>query len=885
MSECKNWKFYALIATGVLTPLVGLSQPIFASDGNAVNNYIEERVKSGAFGKTNETNKINGVFPRYAYRNGVGKPEGFIVHESANDGDRGLGPDAAMAAEENYMINHWDNAFTHGWVSNNAIDTIASTDYLAWGAAYSGNQRYIQYEQVRLNGKDEWAKETYNMALIAAMKLKQYNLTPQLGNTLFSHAMISTMWHETNHTDPNGYWSSQAGNYFGTSYTMDNFAWLVGYLTDIYGKDKITSTKNVEYTAKINSAGSGDAVYLDAPYNVAGANRGVSLGDKNGQSILVKKEVTLSNGQVWYQIDFEGKTGFVFSGVVSNHQGITAINQNFVIDQSNSTDYFFTNGGYQFVGSKWGDSLKPYNKRHFVATKKMVAANGVVWYGGYLGSKYVWIAASVLKADTSVFKNDEYVASITGKNDNVYFVNPGEFTNSTVATNTNSLINKQVWVRGEYTISSDGVVWAKIYLNGKDAWIKTNSLTKVGTVQNTSLKVALNLAHKDDSYFTYEPYQFNSETWGNKISEAGWNGTILNVQKIMVDRNGITWYGGNKEGKFIWVAKSATTQATYTNTKYTAAFKNGVSDYVYYDRPWELAGVRAMSVKSLAGKNAVITQETRMDDGVTWGKFTINGRTAWVNLAAITKASNADSNQKFDVMLNPNKSNESYFGGDPYRFVNEKWGKKFNEADYTSKMMTVSDTMTDSYGVVWYGGKVSNTNQFIWVAKTATKPAADIQTNVSYVATFKANKPDGAFYDKPWEYGTAKAFDVKSILGRQLLVSMEWRTTDGVTWSKVSYNGRTIWINKAALSTNGSVQNVSNLKVTMNPGKTGESFFTDEPYQFLNEKWGTTFNAAGYTGKELSVSKVMITTTNVKWYGGTVDGKFIWVAASATNLK
>ncbi|MCS9995464.1 hypothetical protein EFL81_00930 [Weissella confusa] len=492
------------------------------------------------------------------------------------------------------------------------------------GGAYSGNQRYIQYEQVRLNGKDEWAKETYNMALIAAMKLKQYNLTPQLGNTLFSHAMISTMWHETNHTDPNGYWSSQAGNYFGTSYTMDNFAWLVGYLTDIYGKDKITSTKNVEYTAKINSAGSGDAVYLDAPYNVAGANRGVSLGDKNGQSILVKKEVTLSNGQVWYQIDFEGKTGFVFSGVVSNHQGITAINQNFVIDQSNSTDYFFTNGGYKFVGSKWGDSLKPYNKRHFVATKKMVAANGVVWYGGYLGSKYVWIAASVLKADTSVFKNNEYVASVTGKNDNVYFVNPSEFTNSTVATNTNSLINKQVWVRGEYTISSDGVVWAKIYLNGKDAWIKTKSLTKVGTVQNSSLKVALNLAHKDDSYFTYEPYQFNSETWGKKISEAGWNGTILNVQKIMVDRNGITWYGGNKEGKFIWVAKSATTADTSkeTTTAYSAFvpknFKGG--DSAYYDQPWEYGTAPAVTIKSLAGKNVKVTAEWKTMDGVTWAK-------------------------------------------------------------------------------------------------------------------------------------------------------------------------------------------------------------------------------------------------------------------------
>ena len=178
-------KAYFLFAAALSIGVFGLTNEASASDGNSVNSYIENKIQSGAWGKANETNKINSVVPHYAYRNGVGKPEGFVVHESGTEGDRWSSSDVAMNNEENYMINNWDNAFTHGWVSDNRIDTIANTDYLAWGVAYTGNQRYIQYEQVRLNGKDQWAKQTYNIASIAAQKMLQYGIKPQLGSTLF----------------------------------------------------------------------------------------------------------------------------------------------------------------------------------------------------------------------------------------------------------------------------------------------------------------------------------------------------------------------------------------------------------------------------------------------------------------------------------------------------------------------------------------------------------------------------------------------------------------------------------------------------------------------------------------------------------------------------
>ena len=56
-------------------------------------------------------------------------------------------------------------------------------------------------------------------------------MTPSLASngqgTLWSHHYVSQFLGGTNHTDPDGYWARNASNYFGTTYTMSDFAQLV----------------------------------------------------------------------------------------------------------------------------------------------------------------------------------------------------------------------------------------------------------------------------------------------------------------------------------------------------------------------------------------------------------------------------------------------------------------------------------------------------------------------------------------------------------------------------------------------------------------------------------------------------------------------------------
>ncbi len=48
-------------------------------------------------------------FPKYAYRNGVGRPEGIVVHDTANDR-------STINGEISYMKNNYQNAFVHAFV-------------------------------------------------------------------------------------------------------------------------------------------------------------------------------------------------------------------------------------------------------------------------------------------------------------------------------------------------------------------------------------------------------------------------------------------------------------------------------------------------------------------------------------------------------------------------------------------------------------------------------------------------------------------------------------------------------------------------------------------------------------------------------------------------
>ena len=105
---------------------------------------------------------------------------------------------------------------------------------------------------------DAFARSLSNDANYIAQKLLQYNLPDIPGQTVLSHKQTADMWHETNHTDPTGYFASWG-------YDMDQFNALISMYYNnlktsgtVFGnRNAITnaSPRNVIRVNNPNSAG------------------------------------------------------------------------------------------------------------------------------------------------------------------------------------------------------------------------------------------------------------------------------------------------------------------------------------------------------------------------------------------------------------------------------------------------------------------------------------------------------------------------------------------------------------------------------------------------------------------------------------------------------
>lgn len=134
---------------------------------SSINNYI----RSNNLKAPSIEEHYTSYFPKYGYRNGVGKPEGIVVHDTAND-------NSTIEGEINYMRNNYTNAFVHAFVDGNRIIETAPTDYLSWGAGPYGNNRFINVEIVHTHDYASFARSMNNYADYAATQLQYYGLKP-----------------------------------------------------------------------------------------------------------------------------------------------------------------------------------------------------------------------------------------------------------------------------------------------------------------------------------------------------------------------------------------------------------------------------------------------------------------------------------------------------------------------------------------------------------------------------------------------------------------------------------------------------------------------------------------------------------------------------------
>ncbi|EKU47790.1 glucosaminidase domain-containing protein [Staphylococcus massiliensis] len=353
-----------------------------------INNYI----RTNKFKAPTYEQDIAPYLPKYPYRNGVGRPEGIIVHDTAND-------NSTLQNEVDYMKNNYNSAFVHGYIDGERIVETSYTDYLSWGAGPTANQRYISIELVHEHGKDRFAKQMNNFADYAATNLQYYGLKPDSAEydgqgTVWTHDAISRYLGGTDHTDPHGYLRSRGYSY-DELYDLINekYAVKTGQASPAIPEGQQTGlhVDKVNGLGRLNSNGLYTSVY----------DKNTSRQGKTDNTYSIKKKANL-NGQDYYLMsDYNKKNTLGWAKAehvqYSNTKAATTNNKVYKIRP-----------GEKLYTTPWGSSkqIRGYaNPDHTFQASKQQQVNDSVFVYGNVDGETGWVDESHL-TDTGITMSD-----------------------------------------------------------------------------------------------------------------------------------------------------------------------------------------------------------------------------------------------------------------------------------------------------------------------------------------------------------------------------------------------------------------------------------------------------------------------------------------------
>lgn len=230
---------------------------------------------------------IKSTFPyKQGYRQGVGRPEGIVIHETAE-------PTWTAATTVAKMNKEWKSksSYVHAVVDATAIDKMENTDYKTWGAGAVANARFISIELAESKNQTDFVKSVNNLAYYAATLLRQYNLRPDLATndglgTIWSHYDVTHYLGGTDHSDPVGYFAQHG-------YDMNQlFALIQTWYNKLSYIKPQASAKNAN-TIKLGAA---TGVYTGPSYNY----RKIKTLPKSSSWKYFGEQVT--RGQFWFNL-------------------------------------------------------------------------------------------------------------------------------------------------------------------------------------------------------------------------------------------------------------------------------------------------------------------------------------------------------------------------------------------------------------------------------------------------------------------------------------------------------------------------------------------------------------------------------------------------------
>lgn len=410
----KKWHLSAVRGIALAVGFMGLFWAATPASANSINTYINNQ----GYATPKITTQIWSGFPKNSYR--YGKPEGVVVHETAN-------PKSTIYNEIAYMKNNYKNAFVHTFIDAGNIINVANTKYLCWGSGYYGNQRYVQFEQVEVHSKSAFANELNKSAYYTAYILNKYGLKPKRNTTVLSHHDVSNNLGGTDHTDPDGYWKANAKAYFGTTYTMADFMSLVntqyakitgnsnnsGSTTDDSNQHTSAKPKTVKYYAGTNN----ETATLANNYtnwtvynHVKGTAKARKIGwgnlsaDHRGAKVYVDSRGVKKGGWsgTWYRIRFAKHSTYKYwvCSNVLNFPKVTYKDANGTKTLNTTTN----SGLYNHVLNSDYLSTVTAHTQDFQAgqtiklnKKGVKSSDNSTWYRGTIGSKSYWVKSTSLK--------------------------------------------------------------------------------------------------------------------------------------------------------------------------------------------------------------------------------------------------------------------------------------------------------------------------------------------------------------------------------------------------------------------------------------------------------------------------------------------------------
>ncbi|MEB8172856.1 GW dipeptide domain-containing protein [Staphylococcus equorum] len=717
---------------------------------SSLNNYI----RNNNFQAPNYEQDIASYLPQYNYR--YGKPEGIVLHETAND-------NSTITGEINYMKNNYNSAFVHAYIDGNRIIETANTDYLAWGAGPAANDRFIHVELVHTHDYDSFARSINNYADYAATNLQYYGLSPDSAEydgqgTVWTHQAVSTFLGGSNHTDPHGYLASYNYSYdelYDLIYekylikTGQVAPWGATSSGSTSGKDESTNTDGSSNTGGSGSTGGSSNTGSTVTPPKTGsltveANNGVGRinttndglyatvydhqgkkTDRTNQTLKVTKSAKIGNENFYLVTDYNkgNLIGWVHQNDVDYNTAkpVTAINKTYNIKPGEILYTVPWGTSSQKAGTVSGNA-----NQTFKATKQQQIGKTNYVYGS-VNDLSGWVSLSKLSSPSSTVAppantGQLSVTNLTNQQGTVAKTNHGVYTSvydkqgvqkPYVNGNTYKLSKKATLGSNSFYLITDNktnsnIGWMQtgdITVNEaatKNTANPTQSVSKIGQLNNTNsgIKTKVNDTKAKDA---------------SKLSGRTFNVT---KQRTQGDNTYVLIQNSNQNTPLGWVnTKDINTRDLSKTSAKNGQFTIKSTNNGLYAVPWGTKAQQLDSLKNVKNNQFNASKSVKVDkDEYLYGN--VNNKTGWIAAKDLnTNNKVATETQTSDVTksaVTPYKFDYVIYNADGSYYLDPTSNQPAGSLnDFYESIFTVFEKQVVN-GVTWYHGKLSN-GQMVWI--------------------------------------------------------------------------------------------------------------------------------------------------------------------------